>query len=115
MSDMKQTIKSLEKIINDDWIWKHADYYASVISDALELLKKQEQEIETLRQIVQSMMEGIVVSHSPEIVRCKYCRHRSEKLYTRFDGEEVYVCQINDIAKKPEWFCADGERRDPDA
>ena len=48
-----------------------------------------------------------------ELIRCKDCKWRSEKTY--FNGitkQEVYVCQRNDLAKRPEWYCADGERRD---
>ena len=42
MDDREKVIECLQKIIADDWIWKHADYYASLISDAVELLEKQE-------------------------------------------------------------------------
>jgi hypothetical protein len=51
-------------------------------------------------------------SPEQEIVRCEDCKHRSEKLYDYYGdpNNKVYVCQINDLAKKPDWFCADGER-----
>ena len=42
MTDKEKVIEGLQKIIDDDWIWKHADYYASLISDALAILKKHE-------------------------------------------------------------------------
>jgi hypothetical protein len=42
MTDREKVIEGLQKIIADDWIWKHADYYASLISDALDILKEQE-------------------------------------------------------------------------
>ena len=47
-----------------------------------------------------------------ELVRCKDCKYRSKEMYDRYGNpnNKVYVCQINDVAKKPEWFCADGER-----
>ena len=46
-----------------------------------------------------------------ELVRCKDCKHRSEKLYDHYGNkyDKRYVCQIHDLAKKPDWFCADGE------
>ena len=46
-----------------------------------------------------------------EVVRCKDCKHRSKEMYDYYGNpdDKVYVCQINDIAKKPDWFCADGE------
>lgn len=46
-----------------------------------------------------------------ELVRCKGCRHRSEKLYQHgITHKDVYVCQIHDIAADTDWFCADGEK-----
>jgi hypothetical protein len=42
MPDREKVIKGLQTIIDDDWMCKHADYYASIISDALALLKEQE-------------------------------------------------------------------------
>ena len=42
MHDREKVIEGLHKIIADDWIWKHADYYAILISDAVKLLEKQE-------------------------------------------------------------------------
>ena len=52
----------------------------------------------------------------PDIVRCKDCKHRSNELYDYYGNpnNKVYVCQIHDLAKKPDWFCADGERRGTD-
>ena len=48
-----------------------------------------------------------------EIVRCKDCKYRSEETYTHgVTCKEVYVCQINDVAKNPDWYCADGELTD---
>ena len=41
----------------------------------------------------------------PEIVRCKYCVSRDPR-----DGMCEHVQQIRD----PDWFCADGERRNDD-
>lgn len=48
------------------------------------------------------------------VVRCKDCKHRSKEMYDYYGNpnNKVYVCQINDIAKKPDWFCADGEKRE---
>lgn len=62
-----------------------------VLTDALYLLKEQK-----------------------SVVRCKDCKHRSKEMYDYYGdpNDKVYVCQINDIAKKPDWFCADGERQE---
>lgn len=42
MPDFEKVIKGLEAIVNDDWMWKKADYYAGLCKDALALLKAQE-------------------------------------------------------------------------
>ena len=39
MPDIDRTIEELEKITDNNWMRTHADYYASVIGDALALLK----------------------------------------------------------------------------
>ena len=39
---MENVIKGLEAIVNDDWMWKKADYYAGICKDAIALLKAQE-------------------------------------------------------------------------
>lgn len=40
MADREKVIKGLQKAIDCDWMWKHADYYARLMSDALALLKE---------------------------------------------------------------------------
>ena len=55
MMDREKVIEGLQKIIDDDWIWKHADYYASLISDAVELLKEQEAK-QVIKQTYHVMM-----------------------------------------------------------
>ena len=44
-----------------------------------------------------------------EVVRCKDCRH-----CTFSDGEELADCMIKQgwFPVKPDWFCADGERKE---
>ena len=42
MTDREKVINGLEAIVNDDWMWKKADYYAGICKDALALLKAQE-------------------------------------------------------------------------
>ena len=59
---------------------------------------------------------GLEVECKQELVRCKDCKHRSNEMYDYYDNpnNKVYVCQIHDLANKPDWFCADGERREAD-
>lgn len=88
-----------------------------LLKDALSMLKEQEEEIENLKQTAQSMMEGIcllkeqgkcencaiAIEDRQPVVRCKYCTHTEHcEIYAGWDG------------KNPDWFCADGERRDDD-
>ena len=90
-----------------------------MMGDALVLLKEQET-VEHAKEILcangwekMRFPEGTIGKwDDPDIVRCKDCKYRSEKTYTHgITNKEVFVCQINDLAKEPDWFCADGERR----
>ena len=72
--------------------------------DALALLKEHQEQIETLKQTAQSMMEGIVVSQ-PQIVRCKDCKHG-------IGDENAFVCGLKQLTAGMDWFCADGERKE---
>lgn len=57
---LNNTIKVLEKLIADDWIWKHAECCASLCSDALELLKEQaEQKKQILKAVWDVLHEGV--------------------------------------------------------
>jgi hypothetical protein len=38
--DIDEVIKKLEIITDNEWMKTHADYYASVIDDALQLLRE---------------------------------------------------------------------------
>ena len=78
------------------------------MTDALALLKEQQGKI-----LMMNMVYGSDCKVVGELVRCKDCKYRSEKTYTHgITNKEVLVCQINDLAKEPDWFCADGELKD---
>lgn len=47
-----------------------------------------------------------LLKEQPEIVQCKYCAFRDPR-----DGMCEHVQQMRD----PDWYCADGVRRDDDA
>ena len=42
-----------------------------------------------------------------EIVRCKECIHG--RLY---DNDRLVACDYEELSKDPDWFCADGERKE---
>ena len=53
-----------------------------------------------------------------EIVRCKYCKHRLRLEATDCYPAE-YICRLDERvflpsrkANDPDWFCADGERKE---
>ena len=54
-----------------------------------------------------------VLKEQPELVHCWECKHRSKEMYDYYGNpnDKRYVCQIHDLAKKPDWFCGDGERQ----
>ena len=40
--DREKVINDLQDVVNDDWMWQHADYYAKAMENAIVLLKEQE-------------------------------------------------------------------------
>lgn len=54
------------------------------------------------------------------VVRCRDCKYGESE--TNDEGEDMFMCnnKYNPVGlaywlMPPEWFCADGERREPDA
>jgi len=45
------------------------------------------------------------------VVRCKDCKHRYFA-DNRVLSEQTWVCEKDGLEKRPDWYCADGERRD---
>lgn len=39
--DMERVINDLQDAVNDNWMWRHADYYALTMERAIALLKEQ--------------------------------------------------------------------------
>lgn len=83
-------------------------------NDVMELLKEQHEQIESLKQTAQSMMEGIVVSQ-PKIVLCNDCKYASDLLFKmntithEIDDKTISVyCRKHDCYHEVCWFCADG-------
>ena len=52
------------------------------------------------------------LKEQPEIIRCKDCKHG--EIYTAINGVLLSI-MCDGVKHRPEWFCADGERRDDDA
>lgn len=77
----------------------------SILHDAIALLKEQGSIIKSLESDLHETLE--VVSGRLNVVRCKDCRNKE------CEGRDGFiVCDITGESHKPDFFCADGERRD---
>lgn len=110
MIDREKAIKGLEvarDAIVDGYIHEQ-DRAVNAITDAIALLKEQEDRIGVLTRAIEQMPKptkllDVYGDGYAKIVRCKCCTHTEHcEIYGGFDG------------KNPDWFCADGERRDED-
>ena len=81
------------------------------IVDFFEVMSVIENRCNELKQEAEDAIA--LLKEKDAVVRCKDCKHRSYEMYDYYGNpnNKVYVCQIHDLAKKPDWFCADGERR----
>lgn len=105
MADLDKIIGNLEGLTWDDWHEWHSDSEVTgMAQDAMALLIKQAMEIEKLTNYI----NGFSCDAVP-VVRCKECR-RWRPLLAR-DG--CGRCMADGIVRvtTPEWFCADGKRR----
>ena len=76
---------------------------AELATDVLALLKEQEAEISRVSNEYLALVGK--ASKKPEIVRCKDCKHG--RLYE----QDLVDCELQELAKEADWFCADGERK----
>lgn len=81
-------------------------------SAALELLKEQE----TLEMRLQHACECYEelekeLNRQPKIVRCKDCKE-CYFASNRIPSEQTFACGKHGIDVTPDWFCADGERKE---
>ena len=116
MADIENVIKGLKTCAGrpHDCAGKKCPYFDTdecrivLEKDALELLKEyQKTRLEIAHEMVSS---SILMYQGKELVQCKDCKHG----YLYDFGQSV-DCEFNELAKDPDWFCADGERRDNDA
>ena len=83
MADIEDVIKALENALMEKiFDGEFVLLSAYIIADAIELLKEQ-----------------------PQIVRCKDCKHG-----TTCFGHFI-SCEIFEVARKPDFYCADVEKR----
>ena len=67
---------------------------------------------EYIIKISDEIIEEEIAGSPQELVRCKDCKHY--KPYRgRVSGNLLHECEISDLdIDEPDWFCANGERRD---
>lgn len=82
-----------------DYFCEEMDFWV-LKADALEAIKKQQEEIESLRK-------------QPQIVRCRDCKHVCLCDATEMMPDiPVYAkCTLTDETHDTDWYCADGERK----
>ena len=85
MADREKVINDLQDAVNDDWLWRHADYYALTMERAIALLKEQNQRIwellceqDKLRDMLQEQEAVKPVPPEDEfgLYRCGKCYHQ---------------------------------------
>lgn len=77
------------------------------------------------RAIITDLVDGIPAVDAAPVVRCRNCKHR---IVNENAGKKGYLAleamcaldtndpyELGRNAEDPDWFCADGERRDDDA
>ena len=118
MPDMEKVVKGLEACRKTDCI--NCPYSALetevclvkyLLTDALELLKEQEAEIDEISDEYLDL--GKEMAKQPEVVRCKDCKYGYHLLDTK-KGVIIKYCiaclKHPELMQSPDWFCADGER-----
>lgn len=100
----------LEKFNDIDFVYNDSSKHETLSRMLDELLKEQEKSrLEMASEITQG---SILMYQGKEIVRCKDCKHGQ---YEEWDNGEctdkTVYCDGYGI-HKPDWFCADGVRKD---
>lgn len=110
----RKNIKAYDEIDRE----MYADW-EEIIENALELLKVQQETIDNLNETVRNLLQHIedirqymtpigrvedvkaFVESRPQIVRCKDCKYWTVGSYCPYQ-----------YGAKPDWYCADGEKRE---
>ena len=79
--------------------------FCRLLSEAVELLKEQQQIINSLKSDLQETLK--VVSEQSNVIRCKDCKHRDPEDGKCDSGHGIQW----QLPRPDDWFCADGEPR----
>ena len=119
MSDREKVIRGLELCVTDYLTQDNCKIcpygngddtgycWVEMNTDALELLKEQEEEIQSLRRENHDILTQFHewTKEQQQIVRCKDCNNRGTS-----DCPIEELC--NGWIPSDDWFCADGERKE---
>ena len=115
MPDMGKVIKEYEEFVDKYECFSSSDDYVLEMHKAvLALLKDQEADIKNLNETIANLLQRITemkmiygdCEYVGELVRCKDC---DNKECCGRAGD--VVCGIDGTPHRPDWFCADGERK----
>ena len=93
----------------DEMCWQ-AVQRVGINVDKEKLLIALRQDAERYREAYANGYDTGYENRDDEIVRCKDCKWYQVSVY-----KPLAVCDAAHRAPGPDWFCADGERRDDDA
>lgn len=106
MADIKKVIKELHDtrryLENKEWSDRCASPHIDAINDALAILKEQD-----AKEQISDAIHETAKQFRQTIVRCKDCK------YVECEGVEGFlVCDLSGFSHSPEFFCADGDRKE---
>ena len=113
MNNREKVIKGVNdarRYLEDrEWIDKSVGVHIDALNDAIALLNEQEHMFHALEDDWKRLKE--LLKEQEEVVRCKDCKHGYE---CEFDikCENEGNPQMFGTRHKPDWFCADGVRKD---
>ena len=107
MADVEKVINHFEDVLSaikpvDWWGFVRKD----IISDAIDLLKDQQKQIEQMN-FIYGYVYGGQVKGIKKLVRCNECKHRDPEDHKCDCGHDIQW----QLPRADDWFCADGEEK----
>jgi hypothetical protein len=113
MPDREKVIKGIHdarRYLEDrEWVDKSVGVHIDALNDALALLKEYDTQVQYRDDHIAEYEKEIkslnkLLKEQEAVVRCKDCKH--------YDPEEQRCGDGLDGIFAPDWFCADGERKE---
>lgn len=107
MADVEKVISHFEDVLSaikpvDWWCFVRKD----IISDAIDLLKDQQKQIEQMN-FIYGYVYGGQVKEIKKLVRCNECKHRDPEDHKCDCGHDIQW----QLPRADDWFCADGKEK----